>query len=50
VKVQQEVTCRYLVHSLQGAHEERDLLHHGEVVLQLLELLVEPRRAEEGFA
>ena len=31
----------YLVSAMQGADEEGDLLHHGQVLLQVLQLLEE---------
>lgn len=39
----------YLVGPLQRAHEKSDLLHHRKVMLQLLQLLVEPRRPQDCF-
>lgn len=37
----------YLVGSLERSHQQGDVLHHSEVVLQLLQLLVHPTRTQE---
>lgn len=40
---------RYLVGSMQRADQHWHLLHHPQVMLQLLQLLVEPGRTQEDF-
>lgn len=39
----------YLVHPLQCAHKKSDLLHDREVMLQFVQVLVQPRRPQDGF-
>ena len=40
---------RYLVGAVQGADEKGDLLHHRQVLLQVLQLLEEPRWPQVDF-
>lgn len=40
---------RYLVGAMQGADEKGDLLHHRQVLLQVLQLLEEPRWPQVDF-
>lgn len=40
----------YLVGSLQCSHHVRDVFHHVQVVLQLLQVLVQSRRTQEHVA
>lgn len=40
---------RYLVGAMQGADEKGDLLHHCQVLLQVLQLLEEPRWPQVDF-
>lgn len=39
----------YLVQALQRAHQKGDFLHHREVMLQFVQLLVQSRRPQDGF-
>lgn len=39
----------YLVGSSERSHQQGDVLHHSQVMLQLLQLLVEPTRTQEGL-
>lgn len=39
----------YLVHPLQRAHQKGDFLHDREVMLQFVQLLVQPGRPQDGF-
>lgn len=43
------LACRYLVGAVQGADEKGDLLHHRQVLLQVLQLLEEPRWPQVDF-
>lgn len=49
VCVKRGKSCDYLVRALQSAHQTGDLLHHRKVMLQLMELLIEPRRTQDHF-